>query len=447
MTLADAPSTSGRHVTHVPRRIRGLWWLSPSGAVVLLTLPTLALAHAFSDTQFRTAWRSAKWLSGDFALLLAFGAMIFSATALAALFLPRTRLGTPWPGLTGSDRRLLHRLSGWIFWLCLAGYAFLLIAGLRRGATPQVVLSVLTGTEGSGTSLKELFAPVAGVTTLTQFGPAYVVIALTLRVQGPVPALARRLAVVGTLAALRGFLLNERLALLEILIPALAIAAMAAASGRRRWPRTAVRWAPVVFIPATIVFFGLFEYWRSWTFYSLRSSGSFAEFVLLRLTGYYVTAYNNGALAWQFERTPGRLPYRTLELVWTAPGIEQAQVYERLSPVAAPDLGGLLSQYANPEYNSPCGLCDPFVDWGPWGGAAFLAVAGLLLGTAYVLFTNGRVVAVLVYPILVTGLYELPRYLYWSQGRALPALASLAFAGILVRRARSPFRRRSSQHE
>jgi hypothetical protein len=57
------------------------------------------------------------------------------------------------------------------------------------------------------------------------------------------------------------------------------------------------------------------------------------------------------------------------------------------------------------------------------------ALAGLLLGLAYRAFCNGSLYLLLLYPPLVTGLFEVPRYLYWTQGRLAPALAALALIG------------------
>jgi hypothetical protein len=218
------------------------------------------------------------------------------------------------------------------------------------------------------------------------------------------------------------------LAILELIIPAVAVLAMLWSS-RADWVSRATRLAPVIFAPAVLLVFGAFEYSRSWVFYQARSGGSFLDFAIERLSGYYTTAYNNGQMLYLFEHSPGRLPLRTLEVLWTAPGIDQVGLYDRLSPGASGALGDLLAQKANPEFNNPCGLCDPFLDWGAFGGLVWWAVAGLLLGLAYRAFCNGSTVWILAYPPLVTGLFEVPRYLYWTQGRLAPALVALLLTG------------------
>jgi hypothetical protein len=77
-------------------------------------------------------------------------------------------------------------------------------------------------------------------------------------------------------------------------------------------------------------------------------------------------------MLYMFDNVAGRIPLRTLEVVWTAPVVEQLGLYDRLSPGgSSPALQDLLAQKANPEFNNPCGLCDPFLDWGAaegWSG-------------------------------------------------------------------------------
>jgi hypothetical protein len=187
-----------------------------------------------------------------------------------------------------------------------------------------------------------------------------------------------------------------------------------------------------------IAAFGAFEYSRSWVFYARRGSQVFAEFVLDRLVGYYCTAYNNGQLAMTAAESGKRLPYQSIEAFWTAPGISQIGLYQRLTGDAKPANSAiLLIQYGNPEFNSPGGLSVPFVDYGTLGGLLFLFVAGSLIGLAYREFCEGTPWAVLIYPVLVTGLFEMPRYLYWGTGRVFPALLALVIVRGWMSRANS----------
>lgn len=400
----------------------------------MVVMPTLALAVRLSDDRFRAAWGTPRWLQSSYVILLLGGALIFAATSMLPLLGHRADRGAAWPGLPQAARHRLRLASSLLFWATMFGYVAFISVGVGRGARPADFLSAIVSQDTLSADLKELFAPVAGVTTMTQFGIAYVVIATVLLVDGSTPGVLRRIVVVAGAALARAFFLSERLAILELIIPIVAVLAMGWSGSPRRWLSRAVRLAPVIFAPAVLFVFAVFEYSRSWVFYQARTGGTFLDFAVERLSGYYTTAYNNGQMLFLFEHSPARLPLRSLEVLWTAPFVDQLDVYERLSPGASTALGDLLVQKANPEFNNPCGLCDPFLDWGVLGGLIWWALAGLLLGLAYRAFCNGSLVWLLAYPALVTGLFEVPRYLYWTQGRLAPALVALLVVGWWARR-------------
>lgn len=427
-TATDAAGQDGR--------ARGLWWLSPTGAVAFVVPATLLLAWVLPDPTYRALWRTPKALDGGTTALLLSGTLLFMTAGLLPLFGGRRPRRAAWPSLTDDQYRLLLRASRWLLGLTLFGYAAFLFSGIRNGASLQMIVAALVRQDTFTASLESVFTTVPGVTTLTQVGIAYVTVATILLLRGPAPGATTGMVLVFGLATVRSFILSERLAILELLIPVVAVVAMAKTTSGRRWVRVSVRAGPALVVPIVFLVFGFFEYSRSWVFYRETSGGSFFDFVVERLAGYYATAYNNGQLALLHEAAPDRVPYRTLEALWTAPGVEQLNLYATLSPGHGPgEFQEVLARYGNPEFNNPCGVCDPFVDWGPLGGLIILALLGLLLGSTYVSFANSHAVGLLLYPPLVTGLLELPRYLYWSQGRLVPALTLLAVTAWLVIRA------------
>jgi hypothetical protein len=236
----------------------------------------------------------------------------------------------------------------------------------------------------------------------------------------------RRLVLVVFLGLTRALFLSERLALIELAVPVAAVVFAVGQPVRRRSRQVLVQLGPVLFLPVVVGAFGVFEYFRSWVFYAPLKQQSFLSFMLDRLAGYYATAYNNGALALHAAHGVERLPYQSVEVLWTAPGAGLLDLYGRLSFGATPtSFDTLLAQHANPEFNSPGGLAIPFLDYGTVGGFVFLFLVGSLIGTVYRELRDGTSWATLVYPLLVTGLFELPRYLYWAQGRITPALLGL----------------------
>jgi hypothetical protein len=192
--------------------------------------------------------------------------------------------------------------------------------------------------------------------------------------------------------------------------------------------------------------FGLFEYFRSWQFYRTRGDLSFVEFASNRLAGYYATAINNGQVILDHLTFPGRLPFDTVEAFWSLQGIYQLRLYEVLGgherPYNKTDYRDspyfhALDQVANPEFNNPSGYVAPFADYGHVGGLVFFAALGVIAGLLYRGFCRGHVAGLLIYPYCFTGLVELPRYMYWFQGRCTYswiALFAVLLAVAVVRR-------------
>ncbi len=413
----------------------GVWWLSPAGAASLTVPVTLLIAWQLDDAYFRQSWGTARSLTDDTLLLFAAGALLFALGGMLPLLLSggRGRHAASPAAAVGSD--FLRRCCTVLFRLTMVGYAALAVVGVSRGARPADLLDALTAQDAFDSTLRTQFAPVAGITTLTQLGIAYVVLAVTLLTRGRDRSTARRLVVVVVLALMRAFFLTERLAILELAIPAVGIVAMHMA--RRGGPRRRLTSAaPFILVPGAIAVFGVFEYSRSWVFYSQQRGGSFLQFVVDRLAGYYATAYNNGQLALTYGLgSEVRLPYGSIEALWTAPGVSQLNLYGRLTGRYEPDdFAYLLQQYGNPEFNSPGGLSIPFVDYGTAGGLVFFLLVGLALGTVYLRWRDGEFWASLVYPVTLTGLLEMPRYLYWGQGRVLPTFVALFVIAWLARR-------------
>ncbi|MEJ5945311.1 hypothetical protein WDZ17_08395 [Pseudokineococcus basanitobsidens] len=413
----------------------GLWWVSPVGAIALIVPASLWYASSLGDETYRLLWRTPKVLTGDTTALAAAAALAFVAGAAVVRALARRRVVRPWPGLDPEGLRRLEKGSSVVFWLTAVGYLAFAAAAAARGLSLSALVRSVVDQDNYGSEFREQLAPVPGVTTLTQCGLAYVAMAGILLVHRWDARTARRLGVVLLLALVRSFVNTERLALLELLVPLVVVGAVAL---RRRGPvvaRRAVVLAPVVLLPVVVAIFGAFEYSRSWQFFQGRTDQGFWGFVLARIAGYYATAYNNGAIRLDEGTYPGRLPYESVQLLWDAPGVSSLGLYERWSaatPLAAQDL---LERFGNPEFNNPGGLTVPLVDLGVVGGLVYLAVAGVLIGLAYQAFVEGRLIGLLLYPIAATGAFELPRYVYWSQGRVLPAVLCVVVVTLYVARA------------
>ena len=409
----------------------GLWWLSPLGSLSLLVPVTLWLTHHLGTADFELFYREPKSVTSANLLLVAVAVLVLGGTAQLV-----SRLGS------GTGRQLvpagrpvprqLVAATQALFWLTMLGYATFFGSGLARGVTPADIVGALVDQDNYSDGLKGQFGGIAGLTTLTQCGIAFVVLAGHLLHRRGERRLVVQLVLVLLLSLVRSYVNSERLALIEVAVPAVVVAAMAARNSRRRVRRVAARLAPVVLAPLLLVLFGAFEYSRSWQFFKTRTDEPFALFALIRFVGYYATSYNNGYLQMTYGEFPGRLPLNSLAGLWDAPGISALDLYDRFSAPVPATADNLLERFASPEFNNPGGVTTPFVDFGLVGGFVFLVLLGIGLGLLHRGFRTGTVVGSLLYPVALIGLFDLPRYLYWTQGRVVPAWVCLAVVAVVL---------------
>ncbi len=414
----------------------GVWWLSPIGAVLLIVPVTLGLAAAYTQDDFVAYFRTPKSLTTDTALLFAGGAVAIVLGALAVQLghRPRPRAGR-WPWFDAAQLEVLERAATVLFRVTLVGYVSLALSALRNGVTPADVLAALVAQDVSSGELEERIGTIPGLTTLTQVGVAYAVVATLLLCHRLDRRNVLRLLALGLMAVVRTFVLTERLALVEIVVPAMAVLLLRASTGGGVNRRLLLRLAPVPLVVLLLAGFAATEYSRSYQFFKTRTDDGLVLFSAKRLSGYYATAYNNGQILLTHDDYPGRLPYTSIEAVWTAPLIEQVDAYDRLvGRDSGESYERILQTYGSPEFNNPGGLPAPFIDFGRVGGMLVLLGVGLLTGWGYRAFVEGRVTGVLLYPVVVTGLLELPRFLYWTLGRTVPTVVALLLVARAVHR-------------
>lgn len=430
----------------------GLWWLSPVAIALIIGAASIIPTALVGDEKFRTLWRTPKSITSETLLLFGCGAVALAFGALVAFSIyhaPRPQAAR-WPALDTDILGLLRKASTVLTVLTVSGYIGFCFLILRSGLS---VSQLFAGSQDDGyLPAKDAIGTLPGVTTMTQLGVAAVVIATTVAVQQfSWFELSKILIVVG-LAVPRAYIYAERLAILELVIPVSVVVAAHLSIGRRR-QRTTARLLPLAGLALVVVVFSVFEYNRSWTYYRAHGQTSFVEFALSRLAGYYVTALNNGHLILEHMNWPGRWPFDTMDGFWSAPGIEQFGLYELLSGYPPPYGRGnvspyfdILAQFGNPEFNNQSGYVGPFIDYGWFGGLIFMFAIGVIAGLLYRLFCHGSPLGLLVYPVFFVGLVEMPRYVYWGQGRATYAWLAIAIVLVLVyrRRNRVPLIRRQA---
>jgi hypothetical protein len=417
-----------------PRRRmrRRVWWANPLSPICLLVVPTFVGAYLLGGESYLSHWKSPKVLAFDgfFRGLVAIFAFSIGAVLMMGRRVSRSA-HTGWPILSQTARTSLRSVFMWMYRISVAAYIIWVLSAVQRGLRFSMLVDSLFSQNTFDGSLKKMFATVTGVTTLTQMAIAAVVIGVLLTCGHVDRGVSRRLYVLVGLAVLRGFLLAERLAIVELVLPWMVVrSAHRVAANVRPTRRLLVRLGPIVALPALLLGFSLFEYSRSWTFNRHLTNDSYVEYSMFRLLGYYVTSYNNGELYRQELPNPDRVPYYTIQFLWDAPVISSIVRYEDVTGV--PAVERILDQRTNPEFNSEGGLFQPYVDFGDVGGPVYFLFAGLLVGWLYQMFVASRLVGMLLYPLFFVGLLELPRYIYWAQGRSTPSILALVGTGVLV---------------
>ncbi|GAB91327.1 hypothetical protein GORHZ_127_00080 [Gordonia rhizosphera NBRC 16068] len=383
-----------------------------------------------TDVEFRALWRTPKSVTSDTLLLFACGALAlaFGALVSSSAGTPR-RLARPWPALDDRSTSILRRASTVLTSLTMLGYVGFVIVIVREGISPQRLFS---GSE----DVRSQIGTIPGVTTFTEFGIAAVVAASVLLANRFSRVELLKLLTVVALGVVRAFVNSERLAMLELVVPIVVVIAAKLASepGIRR---RIAQLIPVVFLSMLVVLFGVFEYFRSWSWYRAHGSTSFPHFVVTRLAGYYATSMNNGHLNLTHMDWPNRLPFGTLTGFWLAPGVQNLNLYERLGGHPVPTSDMVLLQFGNPEFNSESGYSAAFLDYGHIGGIIYFLLAGLVVGLLYRGFRSARPFGLMLYPVAFIGLLEMPRYMYWSYGRVVYPWIALGVIIFLLSRRRS----------
>ena len=406
----------------IARPLHSVWWLHPSALFGAVAVLTLAIAVRTSDWGFQL-YSTRKYLE-PWHLAMGIGAWGVFATGVWLAMSTGKQPHRP-------SKQFDEALVPW-FWLSflltMAGYAIWLLIGLKNGFSLGIILDLWQGADESTADMikTEIFPTIPGVTTATQFGIVAVLLGTWLYCRGRTKLLLPLLALLATAAA-RAFLYSERLALIELAIPAIVIALRLWVFGQPQQlgRRMALQWLPLVAVPLVIVLFGLFESFRSWQYYK-DSFDSLADFTIWRFFGYYTTAHNNGAMSMML-RGPWPIPYSTFHWFWEFPLVENSPFgYSQLTGISPADIHtDTLERYGNAELNNDGGLFTPARDFGWIGFGPFWLVYGFLAGKAYRGFLAASFAGCMFYPLFFLALLELPRLQYLSATRTFPSMMLL----------------------
>jgi oligosaccharide repeat unit polymerase len=338
------------------------------------------------------------------------------------------RLRLPWRSL-----RATFYIS---FVVILVAYAIWLLILMKHGVSLNILASGLEGDAGAGDQIKNPDETIPGVTTLTQMAAGFVLLGLILinkfGWKNSLYTVITPMVVLLGITWIRSKLWSERLAVLELLIPFVVLGARIGGFEKwKPWKRKFIAATPFIAPLFLFIFFSIAEYSRSWLGYYSGRQDSFILFSFLRLTGYYVTALNNGALLVQTIHHYD-VPFQTLQWFWKFPFINTLLPYERfghLDPQS--DYDEMLKNLANPELNNPSGIFVVRADYGYYGGICAWFAAGVVAMLLYRSFVKGNLAGLLLYPFFYIGMLDAPRVIYWGLGRGIPTWGLLFFILLL----------------
>jgi oligosaccharide repeat unit polymerase len=408
------------------RGVGTVWWLNPFTLCLFFLVPLFTLiflvpsifgARAVNLT-FLTYFTWKYYLIGVVWLLaLANGALIGALTYVVN----KTEMPSP----VTFNRFYLDVLAVLTIFAYLIWYRSLFI-------DPSALVALATGNPSASYTIRATNRTIAGITTLTQLGGAYVVFHLYQTWGAQRPFVGKRYAfylytIVG-LALFRVYAWSERLALIEVVVP-IAVLYVAYRAPRTPLSRAVVHSLPFLGIVALLIFFGITEYVRSWASHYQYQSTGFWEFVSKRLVSYYYTALNNGAGMLTVYEWPTWRMEAILDWLYKFPFLIGAVV--RFVADVRPETS-FLERYANPEYNNLSGIFMVILDVGLVGGFIFAAALGWLLGYLWRALL-WRQPAGVFYPICFLTLLEMFRILYLTGGRAFPTLLALLIGYLLFK--------------
>lgn len=418
-----------------------IWWLNPMAVFGAAGVLIGVAAFAIPEPLFRTYWRMPKFFDTDgllvtLACVAVFGFGAVLATRLFTRAAASLRQLPAVPDIPDGFLTLLFNIS---VALCILGYVIWLGLAIQRGITLSIVTDIAKGEKGAMYDARFTYLPtVGGVTTLTQFGTAAGILGVLLGCRIGWKRVAPKLLIMFALAGARALLNSERFALVELAVPMLVIFLRLRYLSARRIPgpvRVLIAAAPPLGMAALFFLFTGFEYFRSWSNYYSGRDLNLWQFGGIRLLGYYVTSFNNGAFLIR-ELGPLHAPYFTLRGLWRFP--LTAPIFDRLYPdpmFATADQWfyfPFLEAAGNLEFNNADGMLFPLMDFGIAGGLIYWLMAGLACGILYYLYLLSSPAGLLLYPIVFLTLLEAPLALYWSEGRALPSICLLILAVPLI---------------
>ena len=388
------------------RKFLSIWWLNPTIIYIAMTL----IAFYACSISERSYWLlygvRGKYVSAAYLIMYVLSAFLFCLGCKSAKTLHDVQL---------MDAIKLKDVYKYLLFVVVVAYGiwfvrFVSIHGLSNFFS--FLKPTVLAAKASVFRLNSGRIP--GITSMTEFGVVVAPLSVILFTISREKKYILHFLVLCILATIRAVLFSERLAIIEILTPSIIVFL-----ALHRYRKLYV-FLPIVAIVFLFVFFGVFEYSRSWSRYYVNVyHGTYAEFIINRVMGYYAIAVNTECTAITYFE-PCYFPNRLLLWLWQFPLLNK--VPDMISPDS--NVAKLLAAYGNPEFNNPGGMLTAVCDFGAIG-LVFSFFFGRIVGGVYKSFRKGGLRGMIFYPICFLALVELPRYFYFGNQRAFFVLVGM----------------------
>lgn len=388
------------------------YWLNPVSITTSIVFVSLLLFLSIDDSTYLSEFRQARW---DYWHVMAIYSYILISVLIGMTFArffsgPRILMDRDYFSVVVSRYDSLFRIMA--ISAAILGLFGNILFFVLSGMTLSMLMNVLNSEIGATYVLRDSFEKIAGATSfmnLTCWWFAYAMYVVIVR-RDKLSAVGWSVSILlFLLGVFRGFAVNERRVIFELLIPGLIICVLM----RRDWsPMMArfFRFAPFIAVASLVFIFVSTEYFRTWANFwgNGNTNLGYFEWALTRLAGYYATALNNGVAILEAStiETYGTLTLSGVskfpligDLIWS----QQIKSEIKLSYVDA------LSLYTNPEFNNPGGFIVTLIDFGIIGGGFICFLVGFAVFFSFRLAQNGNFFAVLLYSQFFFSILEMTR--------------------------------------
>lgn len=411
-------------------------WVSPVYIFLFLSISIGVGASIIPDDFFQLFWGTQKnFRSNHLYMVFAVATAFVLGSWLAKLIFHQKNIGIvnlPIPSQKYIDPfiyiSILFSVIGYFVWIMSAMYSGLSLSLITSSLYDPSQLVFL----------KTYFRnTIPGVTTLTQLAPAALLLVTYMANFYGFQKYKKYFILLLILIFIRVFIVSERLAIVEFLLPSLILYIRFYLHNNQNKPIPRIlKYAPLIGFMCIFSLFSLTEFFRSYSNQFLSSLGlgdvGFFLYSIILFFGYYIVALNTSASMVDYSDLP--FPYYTLVWFWKLPILSELLSYEEIfnfNPNI--EYGTILFNYNFTGLNNPGGLFLPIVDWGFGFGLLWWFLIGFSASLMYRSYLRLKFSGLLLYPFFFIGLLEFPRYLFWTDGRAFPAFF-LLFCIIILRK-------------